>query len=369
MKKKILIFLLTVVITFEISAKTDDRGFNTKTKINKETKTFFDVEGYDIEGYDKNGFTKEGINKETKDFFDKAGYDKLGYNTKKFTRNGIHKNGTFYDDNGYDKDGYNKDGYTIDGWNKDKSDLINLYTKSPYSKEGLNKDKRYQNGLLYDYKTYNMETFDNFKNTIFVKNTRNNSYSFNSLINIYLQHCNDIDVITQDIKNDLRWGDYEKANENKLKSNKKELEVLNDQINILNEVAKKMVYFDFYVYKNLDIKNNEGINCELNLLNSKIIFPTYIYFVNEKGTRYKENIATLTKSDKIINRNDYNFNIYSNINQFNISDLDSFVKLFESNQIDVLIGTNEGEIKLSLNNIEIEKLKEAIYFYKSKKNN
>lgn len=86
----------------------DERGFNDKSGIHRDTHSAFDPEGYDKDGYDVNGYNKsgwnrKGINMETNDTYDARGYDV----------NGINKRGRNKD--GFDREGFNKNGVNING--------------------------------------------------------------------------------------------------------------------------------------------------------------------------------------------------------------------------------------------------------------
>ena len=86
----------------------DDRGFNDKSGVHKDTRTAFDPEGYDKDGYDVNGYNKsgwnrKGVNKETNNRYDTSGYDAKGIN-----KSGRNKAG-------FDREGFNKNGVNANG--------------------------------------------------------------------------------------------------------------------------------------------------------------------------------------------------------------------------------------------------------------
>ncbi len=76
----------------------------TKDKINKKTKTKYDLNGLDWCGFNKDGF-RAGWDRNG---FGHDGLNKYGYNINGFDNYGYTKEGT-------DKEGFDKNGYGIDG--------------------------------------------------------------------------------------------------------------------------------------------------------------------------------------------------------------------------------------------------------------
>ena len=83
MKRVFLLFFIVASLNCFAWGKIDERGFNLKTKMNKETNTLYDkkgydIDGYDIDGYDKNEFSRVGINKNTGLIYDENEFDSKG---------------------------------------------------------------------------------------------------------------------------------------------------------------------------------------------------------------------------------------------------------------------------------------------------
>ena len=202
LNRRYILPLLIIVMLFLSGCSNNHNlnGFNTKTKRNWNTMSYYNKEGYDFDGYNQEGvnergFTKEGwniytdspydyfefdsngINSETGKSINQRGFDYTGYNhiTKtKYDKNnfnfeGINKNTkTEYDENGwtwyglnrdtnayYDKNGYNYEGYNEEGYDKFGYDRFknkkpkedsyiledeDLYDKEGYDKSGYNED-------------------------------------------------------------------------------------------------------------------------------------------------------------------------------------------------------------------------------------
>jgi hypothetical protein len=143
----------------------DNRGFNTKTKMNSITKSYYDAMGYDYDGYDRNGFNKDGfkIDGFNKEGFDKDGFDKNGFNKDGIDNEGFNNEGFNIDGfnrSGFDKDGFNVDGFNKKGWNKLG---INKETNTKYDKEGFDIYNTDINGKPNPLKFINSNSDDIFK--------------------------------------------------------------------------------------------------------------------------------------------------------------------------------------------------------------
>ena len=163
--KKIKFFLTILIISNLLSGcfdSYDENGFKIKNGIHKDTKTFYDNNGYNKDGFNKNGFNKSGYDKNgyDKNGFNNDGYDKNGFNKDGYDKNGFNKNGfdinafdkeginyitkTNFDINGFDKSGFNKNGFDIKGIHKDtktKYDL-NGFDKNGFDIKGIHKDTK-----------------------------------------------------------------------------------------------------------------------------------------------------------------------------------------------------------------------------------
>lgn len=121
------------------AATYDLRGFDKKTKLNRDTGTIYDTKGWDIAGNHRDTHTKFGP-----DGFNLNGQDADDYNRDGF-RNGYNRAG--YNKNGWDREGFlptgfhhrtmlDRDGYDSDGWARSG---IHASTGKPHDDRGYDR--------------------------------------------------------------------------------------------------------------------------------------------------------------------------------------------------------------------------------------
>lgn len=121
------------------AAAYDLRGFDKKSKLNKETGTLYDPKGWDIAGNHKDTHTPF-----TPDGFNVSGIDADGYGRDGY-KNGYGRDG--YNQRGWDREGYlatgfhhrtmlDRDGYDAEGWARSG---IHASTGKPYDAQGYDR--------------------------------------------------------------------------------------------------------------------------------------------------------------------------------------------------------------------------------------
>ena len=369
--KKILIILLTIILSGCIIDDTDEMGFyieGPRIGKHKETGTFYDKEGYNKDGYNEYGYNKEGYDKEgyNKDGIDKEGYNKEGYDKTGYNKVGYDREG--YNKNGYDRTGYNKEGYDWAGYNK------NGYNKEGYDREGYNKDGIDKNGL--DRNGYDKNK--KFNKKLYMENSFENGFNISTNYKEFTEMALSLmKMSSEEFSNPkIKKDEFETTKE----YNKRVKEIKKNLNKIKSDIANNL-YEKTYLYKSVvlfdeyDADNEEWI-LKLNPLYPKIeeeIDDVIIWSVStynfEETLRYhmpleqaksfekRYNKLNITYVYKII---DYGIGTQKHESIIDFGKINTFKKEYSYKIGDLYITTQISEYKNEP--LKFNKYSEYIYF-------
>lgn len=327
--KKILIFLVLVFCMVGCGDKVDEKGFYTegsKTGINKETGTEFDISGFNKTGYNEYGFDIDGYDR---DGFDKNKYDKNGFNANGFNREKTHKEtGSIFDETGFDIDGFDKDGYSKTGYDKNHYDRNGLnvwgYDREGYyrddfkkinrDKNGFDKDgfdlngfdtnkkhkdtKKYHNGMGFDYKGIHIKTKKKYNENGYNVNFKNISEIINTsfFIENFVNEFKD--------KTDERYvgykGDVKEVSENSVKTK-----------SFLMAASNAGIFFTLSPLVFLNYDNPVRCFIEVDGKNHKKYFNASkdkFFITKQNNKKEYEELMSLFKNGKNLKITVYNYN-------------------------------------------------------------